>query len=83
MRGDGKSYVEIAVVLNVTRQITRHLCNYELSGNKKKRGPKEKIRNFDVYRIHREISNIKKYGKKVTTTKIIANCNLEILQSTC
>ena len=63
MRRDGKSYGEIAAALNVTRQIARHLCNYELSGNKKKRGPKEKIRGFNVYRIHRKISIIKKSMK--------------------
>jgi len=50
---------------------------------KKKRGPKVKITGFKSYRVHREIRNIIKYGVKVTTTKIIRNCNLDVSKSTC
>ena len=35
MRKDGKSYGDIAVALNVTRQSARHLCNYKINVNKK------------------------------------------------
>ena len=64
MRKDGKSYVDIAVALNVTRQSYRHLCNYKINVNMKKRDPKQNIYGFNVHQLHREIENIKLSGKK-------------------
>jgi len=83
MRNTGRSYGEIAGILHISRQSVRNLCNYKLNAVKKKRGPKLKINRFTSYLIQREVANIKCSGKKVTTTKIISNCNLNISQSTC
>ena len=83
LRNDGRSYGEIARTLHISRQSVYNLCNYKLSAVKKKRGPKQKIIGFTLYRMQREVGNIKSSGKKVTTTKIIANCNLDISQATC
>ena len=69
MRNDEKSYGNIAVALN----ITRHLCNYEINVNKKIRGLKQKIFDFNVYRLYVEIWIIKISGITVTTTKLIVN----------
>ena len=49
IRKDGKSYWDIAVALNITRQSARHLSNYEISVTKKTRGSKQKICGFNVY----------------------------------
>jgi len=83
MRTEGKSFADISEVLNITRHSARHLCNYKPKMIKKKRGPKVKITGFRSYRVHREIQNIKKYVEKVTTTKIIRNCNLDVSKPTC
>ena len=83
MRTEGKSFVDISEALHITRHSARHLCNYQPNLIKKKRGPEAKITAFRSYRVHREIQNIKKYGEKVTTTKLIRNCNLDVSKSTC
>jgi len=83
MRNQGKSYGDIARTLNVSKQSARNLCNYQLKINKKKSGPKQIISGFGAYRIGRQIRNLKMLGEKVTTTKIINNCNIKISKTTC
>ena len=83
MLNNGKSNGDIAVALNITLESARHVCNYEINVNKKIRGSKQKICVFNVYRLHAEIGIIKISRKKVATTILIINCNLNIWQTTC
>lgn len=78
LRNAGKSYNEIATILNISKQSARNLCLYKPKSIKKKTGPKDKINGFTSYRIRREVNNLKKSEQKVTTTKIIQNCKLDI-----
>ena len=83
MRNDGKSYADIARALHVSKQSAVNLCKYQLKTSKRKRGPRQIINGIRRYHITREICNLKLLGQKVTTTKIIRNCNLEISKTTC
>ena len=83
LRKQEKSYGEIASTLEVSRQSAKNLINYKLKLLKTKGAPKPKIRGLDSFRIRREISNLKRDGQKVTTTKIIRSCNLKVSVTTC
>ena len=59
------------------------MYRYGIKLNKKSTGPKPKVNSKMKYSIRREIALLRKYGKKVNTTKIINNCNLNISKTTC
>lgn len=81
-RKDGKTYKEIGNILNITDQCARNLCRYSIKKDVRKRGPKFKLQGLDRFRIRREVTIIKTAKEKVTTTKIITNCRLNISKTT-
>lgn len=70
LREEGRSYVEIAKILDITPRSARNICNYNLKANCKKRGPKFKITSMEKFYIKRQISIILNAGEKVTCKKI-------------
>lgn len=83
LKKENKTYGEIGAILGVTKDAARNLCNYKLKVNKKKTGCKPKINSKTRYAMRKEITLLKNEGKKINTTKIIRNCNLNISKTTC
>ena len=79
-RADGKSYNEISDILDISKECARHLCRYKIKSVTIKRGPKCKLNGLDQFRLRKEVQNIKMMQQKVTTTKIMKNCKLNISQ---
>lgn len=78
MKLDGKSYNEIASILNVTRDVARNFCRNLKVNFSRKRGPKQKIGKKNKLRIKRAICSFKDRGVKVNSTKIIKECDLSV-----
>ena len=72
------SYEEISKVLNVTKSQVQYVLNQKHVINKCKRGPKPKIGKKEKLQIKRSINRILKEGKKVNSSKILAECELNV-----
>lgn len=81
-REERMSFTEIGHILCISKEVARNLCRYKLKSVPLKRGPKLKLKGLDRFRIRREVQNIKNAQQKVTTTKIMTNCRLNISQTT-
>ena len=80
---EGNTFSQISTILGISKDSVRNLYRYGIKLNKKSTRPKPKVNSKMKYSIRREIALLRKYGKKVNTTKIINNCNLNISKTTC
>ena len=78
LKADGKTFQEIADILNLSRSSVTHLYYYDRKILKAKRGPKKKIRSFEKLRIKRQVAQYKKSKEKVNATKIKRSCYLQM-----
>lgn len=76
LRDEGLTYDEISGKLNLKWYDVRNVCHYKLKGIKKKTGPKHKITKAQRVSIKRQISLIQNNHEKVTSLKLIKECQL-------
>jgi len=76
LREDGCSYKEIGQKMNITLNSAKSLCTYTIKTIKRKPGPKPKIVKKSRLCIKRKISSILDQGQRVTSPKIMKECNL-------
>ena len=81
LKGAGRSYKEIADLMNVSRDVARNLCR-PVTLIRNKPGPKGKITKYNKLSIKREVCRLRQLCQKVNSTKIINNCKLSVSQST-
>ena len=77
LRNDGLSFREIGENLNMSTHSARSLCMYKNKNNKKKRGPKTKISKMARLCIKRRMSLMASTGVRITSPKLIEECNLD------
>ena len=81
-KNEGKSYGEIANLLNVSRSSAQNLCRYTKCSVAKKRGAKFKLGKVEKLRLKRTISSLNNIGQKVTANKLRSLCSLDVSLST-
>lgn len=81
-RNLGKSYSEIAQILNISRSTVIMLLRYKKKSHKQKTGPKAMIDSKLSLRIKRYIRNSNESGLKVNCHTIMRNCELGIKRRT-
>lgn len=75
---EGKSYVEIARLLKISKSSAQSLCNYKMKIHKQKRGRHFAIDKKTSLRIKRTTSSLLENGTKVNCKKIILNTDLNV-----
>jgi len=70
LRNEGKSFKEIAYIMNVTINSVGNMYYYQQKNVKNKRGPKPKLTNYEKLRIKRQIAQYTKVVEKINATKI-------------
>lgn len=78
LRESGKSFKEIAEMLNLTINTCITMVHYKNKTYKMKRGPKSKLSKTDKLSVKREISRLKNNQEKVNCSKLKENCNLDV-----
>jgi len=76
LRIKGLTYKEIGQKMNISLNSAKSLCSYTLKTLKKKRGPKPKITKKLQFRIKRQISFSLNKGERVTSSKIMKECEI-------
>lgn len=76
LHSEGKSYTDIARILNVKRSCAQNLCNYQTSISNKKNGRKPILKKYEKLRIKREISSLQSKCQKVNSPKIKRSCGI-------
>ena len=83
MKNEGKSYVQISVVLGILWSSAQNLCAYKIKFNKAKRETKLVLHAKDRLRIKRTISRLDDSGEKIHSTKkdeAQLNCSTRTVQ---
>lgn len=78
----GKSYTEIAKILNITRNSVISIMNYKLKTNKKKRGSKYKITDKMRLSIKRYVENSNANGNIINCNKVRGELELDVSRRT-
>lgn len=78
LKGKGKSYSEIANILNISRNQVVNMCQYDLKIMKKKRGPQFKLKKYDKLKIKRKISIFENNQERINSNKIKKQCCLDV-----
>ena len=78
LRKEGQSYQDISKKLNIKWYTVRSICYYKAKSIKRKTGPKEKITKSQRLKIKRRISVMKENCERVTSPKIIKECDLNV-----
>lgn len=76
LRKEGLTYDEIGKIKNLKWYSVRSLCIYKRKCIKMKTGPKEKITKSQKLTIKRRISSLTENRERVTSAKIIKDCQL-------
>jgi hypothetical protein len=78
LKNDGWSYNQIADHMKITKNVAINLCLYENTKICKKRGPKFTINKGQNLLIKRTISKLKENKKKVNSSKLKKECDLNV-----
>lgn len=76
LHGEGQSYRSIAKTVNVSPNSVKNIVFEASEKQKKKTGPKSKLKKSHLIAIKREFASITSEGAKVTARKIKTGCSL-------
>ena len=82
LKEDGLSYSDIGTQIGISRDAAASLCKYKRKSFKCKTGPKEKLTFNDKLSIKRRSSTLNDENKKVNSTKLKCDCNLNVSNRT-
>jgi len=78
LKDEGKSFSQIAQIMQLTRNSVIHLYYYKKQTLKQKVGPKFKLTKFDKLRIKRQIAQYRNSHEKINSTKLKKSCYLQV-----
>lgn len=82
LRCDGETYVRIGEILGISKHAARGIIVNKKKPHICKRGPHFKLQKKDMLSIKRQVSLLTENGEKVTSPKIIKNCDLKVSKFT-
>ena len=82
LKCEGYGFKEISNIIGITYDAARNLCQYKAVKHHKKRGTKPRITMKTSMCIRRAIAGFKSVGAKVTSSKIEAQCILNVSPKT-